>query len=91
MISLTLTLKAQLISPAAFHQSSQCLPLLHRSTLRNLTSKSDLEYDFREFLIKSTAKFTQQQRQLVLNINEAYAHSDFSYKEERLMARPVRM
>ena len=82
MISLTLTLKAQLISPAcySFHQSSQCLTIPHQSTLRNLTSKSGLEYDFREFLIKSTAKFTKQQRQLVLNIDEAYVQSDFSYK-----------
>ena len=35
---------------------------------------------FREFLIKSTAKFTKQQRQLVLNIDEVYVQSDFSYK-----------
>ena len=39
-----------------------------------------MEYDFREFLIKSTAKFTKQQRQLVLNIDEVYVQSDFSYK-----------
>ena len=39
-----------------------------------------MEYDFREFLIKSTAKFTEQQRQLVLNIDEVYVQSDFSHK-----------
>ena len=82
VITLTLALKAQLISPAcySFLQTYLCLTLPHQSTLRNLTSKSGLEYEFKEFLIKSTAKFTKQQRQLVLNIDEVYVQSDFSYK-----------
>ena len=90
----TLALKAQLISPAfyGFLQTSQCLTLPHQSTLCNLTFKSGLEYDFKEFLIKSTAKFTKQQRELVLNIDDVFVQSNFSYKgRKRFMARPVRM
>ena len=79
---LAVALKAQLISPACYNflQTSQCITLPHQSTLRNLTSKSGLENEFKAFLIKSTAHFSKQQRQLVLNIDEVYVQSDFSYK-----------
>ena len=80
VFTLAVALKAQLISPACYNflQTSQCT-LPHQSTLRNLTSKSGLEYEFKAFLIKSTAHFSKQ-RQLVLNIDEVYVQSDFSYK-----------
>ena len=82
VFTLAVALKAQLISPACYNflPTSQCITLPHQSTLRNLTSKSGLEYEFKAFLIKSNAHFSKQQRQLVLNIDEVYVQSDFSYK-----------
>ena len=52
VFTLAVALKAQLISPACytFLQTSQCITLPHQSTLRNLTSKSGLEYEFKTFL-----------------------------------------
>ena len=91
VITLPLVLKAHINTPAcySFLQTSQCLTLPHQSTLRILTSKSNNEYDFREFLIKSTAMFTKQQRQVVVNIDEVYVQSDFSYKGGKIFSSSI--
>ena len=80
VITLTLALKAQLISPAcySFHQTSRVLHF-HINLHYVILLQNQVWNDFKEFLIKSTANFTRHLRQLVLNIDEVYVQSDFSY------------
>ena len=83
-----LALKTHLISPASYHylQSMSCISLPHSNTLKKLYSSFGLENEFFMFLKESTYSFSQEQRHVIIQMDEIHVKPDISHKGGRLFA-----
>ena len=83
--TLVLSLKCQLISPVCYKylQSLDCLSLPHLSTLKRLYSNFGLDAEFTNYLKQSVTQFNRWERNVVIQMDEIYVKSTFTYKGVR--------
>ena len=84
---MVLALKSHFISSTCYNylQSLNCLIFPHPATLRKLYGTIGLECELKTYLMASTAKFNNQERNVTLNLDEIHVKSEFSYTGGRIL------
>ena len=85
VVTMVLALKSHLISSTCYNylQSLNCIILPHPSTLHRLYGTIGLEYELKTFLLDSTSKLNNQERNFTLHLDEIHVKSEFSYNGGR--------
>ena len=63
-----------------------CISLPHSNSLQKLYSSFGVENEFLMFLKESTHFFSQEQRHVIIHLDEIHVKYDISYKGGRLFA-----
>ena len=86
-----LSLKTHLISPACYKylQQMPCLSLPHFNTLNKLDSSFGLENEFFPFLRQATHSFSDEQKHVILQMDEIHVKPNISYKGGKIIGSNI--